>query len=90
MKASPDQDSSPNPSHELTQPANAAFRQAAIKVVEKAREHDTPVVLWDDATGTVQYVSPEEYEDRDRHAGIEAERTQKTVLAPEQAVIPPR
>ncbi len=38
----------------------AAFRQAALKVVQKARETDTPVILWED--GKVKRVHPDEIE----------------------------
>jgi len=32
----------------LTDKANAAFRQAADKVVERARQTGTPVIVWED------------------------------------------
>jgi hypothetical protein len=31
----------------LTEKANAAFRQAAAKVVERARQTGTPVIVWE-------------------------------------------
>jgi hypothetical protein len=30
----------------LTEKADAAFRQAAIKVIERARQTGTPLILW--------------------------------------------
>ena len=32
----------------LTEKANAAFQQAATKVVERARQTGTPVIVWED------------------------------------------
>jgi hypothetical protein len=32
----------------LTEKANAAFRQAAAKVVERARQTGTPVIVWEE------------------------------------------
>ena len=74
----------------MRQLANAAFRQAASKVVRKAKEHGTPIVLWDDATGTVRYVSPEECEALDRVAETSERQTAIVVVSPESAAIPPR
>ncbi len=31
----------------LTEKANAAFRQAAAKVVERARQTGTPIIVWE-------------------------------------------
>lgn len=31
----------------LTEKANAAFRQAATKVIERARQTGTPVIVWE-------------------------------------------
>lgn len=32
----------------LSEKADAAFQQAAVKVVERARQTGTPVILWED------------------------------------------
>jgi hypothetical protein len=32
----------------LTEKANAAFRQAASKVIERARQTGTPVIVWEE------------------------------------------
>jgi diaminopimelate decarboxylase len=32
----------------LTEKANAAFRQAAAKVIERARQTGTPVIVWEE------------------------------------------
>ena len=74
----------------LRELADAAFRQAAVKVVRTAREHGTPVVLWDDATGTVRYVSPEECEALDRLAETSERHSIKGVASPEPGPIPHR
>ena len=42
----------------LSDKANAAFEQAATKVVEKAKQTGTPVIVWED--DHVQEVSPEQ------------------------------
>ena len=44
----------------LTEKANAAFRQAAAKVVERARQTGTPVIVWE--KGQVAEHSAEELE----------------------------
>ncbi len=44
----------------LTEKANAAFRQAAAKVVEQARQTGTPVIVWEN--GQVAEHSAEELE----------------------------
>jgi len=44
----------------LTEKANAAFRQAAAKVVERARQTGTPVIVWEN--GQVAELSAEELE----------------------------
>lgn len=40
----------------LTQLADAAFEQAARKVIERARQTGTPVIVWED--GAVKEVHP--------------------------------
>jgi len=47
----------------LTEKANAAFRQAAAKVVERARQTGTPVIVWE--KGKVTEHSGEELEGPD-------------------------
>ena len=74
----------------MTELADAAFRQAAIKVVRKAKEHGTPIVLWDDAAGTVRYVSPEECEELDRVAKTAVQQTDRGTDVPEPAATGPR
>jgi len=44
----------------LTEKADAAFRQAAAKVVELARQTRTPVIVWED--GRIVEKSAEEAE----------------------------
>lgn len=47
------------PSREdLTEKANAAFRIAAAKVVQRARLTGTPVIVWQD--GRIKAIPPEE------------------------------
>ena len=46
-----------NRGESLSDKADAAFRQAAAKVVELARQTGTPVVLWED--DQVKEVSPD-------------------------------
>ncbi|MGC8644168.1 MAG: hypothetical protein ACP5XB_30275 [Isosphaeraceae bacterium] len=45
---------------ELTQKANAAFRRAAAKVLERVRQSGTQVIIWEN--GRVVERSPEELE----------------------------
>ena len=40
--------------------ADAAFRQAAYKVIQKAKQTGTPVVIWED--GEIKEVPPEAIE----------------------------
>jgi protein-disulfide isomerase len=40
--------------------ADAAFRQAAYKVIQRAKQTGTPVVIWED--GEIKEVPPEEIE----------------------------
>ena len=47
----------------LTEKADAAFRQAAAKVVERARQTGTPVIVWE--KGQVTEHSGEELEGPD-------------------------
>jgi len=42
----------------LTAKADAAFRQAAAKVVRLARQTGTPIIVWD--RGGVRAISPDE------------------------------
>lgn len=44
--------------HSLTKLADAAFEQAARKVIERARQTGTPVIVWED--GAVKEVPPDE------------------------------
>ena len=46
-----------NRDESVSDKADAAFRQAAVKVVERARQTGTPVVLWED--DQVKEVSPD-------------------------------
>ena len=43
---------------ELTEKANAAFRVAAARVVQRARLTGTPVIVWED--GRIKAIPPEE------------------------------
>lgn len=43
---------------DLTRLANAAFKQAARKVIQRAKETGTPVIVWQD--GQVRAVDPDE------------------------------
>jgi hypothetical protein len=36
----------------LTEKADAAFRQAAMKVIERARQTGTPVIIWENCRVT--------------------------------------
>ena len=47
----------------LTEKADAAFRQAAAKVLERARQTGTPVIVWE--KGQVAEHSAEELEGQD-------------------------
>jgi hypothetical protein len=40
--------------------ANAAFEQAAVKLIERARQTRTPIVVWDD--GKVKEIAVDEFE----------------------------
>jgi hypothetical protein len=46
----------------LTEKANAAFQQAMVKVIEKAKQTGTPVIIWED--GGIKEVPAEEMEAR--------------------------
>jgi hypothetical protein len=46
------------PGEDLTAKANAAFRLAAARVVERARLTGTPVIVWQD--GRIQAIPPEQ------------------------------
>jgi hypothetical protein len=47
----------------LTEKADAAFRQAAANVIERARQTGTPVIVWEN--GQVKVYSAEELEGPD-------------------------
>ena len=40
--------------------ADAAFRQAADRVVRLARQTGTPIIVWDDERGEVRGITPDE------------------------------
>jgi hypothetical protein len=40
--------------------ADAAFRQAADKVVQAARQTGTPIIIWDHDRGQIRAISPDE------------------------------
>jgi hypothetical protein len=44
----------------LTEKANAAFREAAVKVIERARQTGTPVIVWEN--GRIVEKSVEEFD----------------------------
>lgn len=46
------------PPDDLTEKANAAFRLAAARVVERARLTGTPVIVWED--GGIKAIPPEQ------------------------------
>lgn len=46
--------------HDLTKLADAAFKQAAVKVVERAKRFGTPVVIWRD--GQIEKLRPQDIE----------------------------
>jgi hypothetical protein len=43
----------------LSEKVDAAFRQAAVKVLRLARQTGTPVIIWDN--GRVRAASPDEF-----------------------------
>ncbi|MFO0816304.1 MAG: hypothetical protein U1A77_00095 [Pirellulales bacterium] len=45
------------PRDDLTEKANAAFRVAAARVVQRARLTGTPVIVWED--GRIKAIPPE-------------------------------
>ena len=47
-------------SQSIADKANAAFRQAATKVVRLARQTGTPIITWDPDRGQVLAISPDE------------------------------
>ena len=59
----------------LTEKANAAFRQAAAKVVERARQTGTPVIVWE--KGQVAEHSAKELEEQYSHMSQEPGGTHK-------------
>jgi hypothetical protein len=50
----------------MSSKVDAAFRQAAAKVVQRAKQTGTPVILWED--GRVKEVPPEQVELTTREA----------------------
>ena len=42
----------------LSEKANAAFQQAATKVIQRAKQTGTPIVVWEE--GKVKEVTPDE------------------------------
>jgi hypothetical protein len=61
--------------NKLTEKANAAFRQAAAKVVERARQTGTPVIVWE--KGQVMEYSGEELERPDSQGSQRSGGTRK-------------
>ena len=53
---------SPEMARSLTDKANAAFRQAAAKVIERAKQTGTPVIVWEN--GQVKELAPQQVEQR--------------------------
>ncbi|MFN0196238.1 MAG: hypothetical protein ACKVT0_05800 [Planctomycetaceae bacterium] len=53
----------PPTSSSLMEKANAAFAQAAVKIIERARQTGTPVIIWEN--GQVREISPDEMQDRE-------------------------
>ncbi len=49
--------------HPLTKLADAAFKQAARKVIERAKQTGTPVIVWED--GAVKEVDPNDLREPD-------------------------
>lgn len=45
---------------DLTAKADAAFRQAALKVIQRKRQYGTPIVIWRD--NRVEEISPDSAE----------------------------
>ena len=62
---------------DLTEKANAAFRQAAAKVVERARQTGTPVIVWEN--GQIVERSAEELETVHATASRAARATQEAL-----------
>jgi hypothetical protein len=50
----------------LTKLADAAFRQAARKVIERARETGTPLIVWEN--GEIKRIPADENRFRDRRS----------------------
>lgn len=61
----------PHQFDDLTEKANAAFRQAAAKVVQQARLSGTPVIVWQD--GQIKAIPPEQL----KHLEIVPDRPEK-------------
>ncbi len=56
------------PDLSLTELADAAFEQVARKVIERARQTGTPVIVWED--GAVKEVQPDEMGETGRLSAI--------------------
>jgi hypothetical protein len=63
------------PRDTLTEKVDAAFRQAAAKVIERARQTGTPVIVWDN--GQVKEYSAEELEGPDSQGSTRPGGTRK-------------
>lgn len=53
---------SPKTNDSLLDKANAAFEQVVIKVIERARQTGTSIIVWED--GQVREISPDEMQVR--------------------------
>ena len=53
--------------------ANAAFKQAAVKAIERARQTGTPLIVWED--GMVKEVSPDALESEEVRTRRKAKET---------------
>lgn len=49
-----------NDQHSLSELAEAAFRQAAVKVVERAKQFGTPLIVWEH--GQIKRIPPDQFE----------------------------
>ena len=55
----------PNPTDQsISMKADAAFRRAAAKVVQLARQTGTPVIIWDNDRGQIRALSPDEAQEQ--------------------------
>ena len=67
----------------MTAKADAAFRQAATKVVRVARQTGTSIIIWDHDLGQVRAISPDE-------ALEQLSRIQSTKIHGESESVPDR